>query len=106
MTTARSLAGARGVAAPPRAGTRPRVASTGAIGREVDEDLVLVDVHKCIACAMCAMVCPFDAVTFFEQANGMPQRIVATKCDGYDNGVNFSWYKLSTGRWEVITYVS
>ena len=33
MTTARSLAGARGVAAPPRAGTRPRIASTGAIGR-------------------------------------------------------------------------
>lgn len=59
-----------------------QVCPTGAIGREVDEDLVLVDVHKCIACAMCAMVCPFDAVTFFEQANGMPQRIVATKCDG------------------------
>jgi Fe-S-cluster-containing dehydrogenase component len=31
---------------------------------------------------MCAMVCPFDAVTFHAQANGMPTRIVATKCDG------------------------
>jgi len=31
---------------------------------------------------MCAMVCPFDAVTFYAQANGMPARIVATKCDG------------------------
>jgi hypothetical protein len=29
-----------------------------------------------------------------------------TVCDGYDNGVNFSWYKLPSGRWEVITYVS
>jgi Fe-S-cluster-containing dehydrogenase component len=52
--------------------------------------LVLVDVHKCIACAMCAMVCPFDAVTFHAQANGMPARVVATKCDGcverLDNG--------------------
>lgn len=28
------------------------------------------------------MVCPFDAVTFHEQANGMPPRVVATKCDG------------------------
>ena len=31
---------------------------------------------------------------------------VATKCDGYDNGVNFSWYKVRAGRWEIITYVS
>jgi carbon-monoxide dehydrogenase iron sulfur subunit len=31
---------------------------------------------------MCAMVCPFDAVTFYAQADGMPARIVATKCDG------------------------
>ena len=59
-----------------------QVCPTGAIARNVDEDLVLVDVHKCIACAMCAMVCPFDAMTFFPQANGMPARIVATKCDG------------------------
>jgi carbon-monoxide dehydrogenase iron sulfur subunit len=28
------------------------------------------------------MVCPFDAVTFYPQANGMPVRIVAMKCDG------------------------
>jgi carbon-monoxide dehydrogenase iron sulfur subunit len=59
-----------------------QVCPTGAINRNTDYDLVLVDNHKCIACAMCAMVCPFDAVTFHAQANGMPERIVATKCDG------------------------
>jgi carbon-monoxide dehydrogenase iron sulfur subunit len=59
-----------------------QVCPTGAISRDVDKDLVLIDVHKCIACAMCAMVCPFDAVTFHPQADGMPVRIVATKCDG------------------------
>lgn len=59
-----------------------QVCPTGAITRDAGEDLVLVDVHKCITCAMCAMVCPFDAVTFYPQANGMPVRIVATKCDG------------------------
>lgn len=59
-----------------------QVCPTGAISRDVEEDLVLVDVHNCIACAMCAMVCPFDAVTFYPQADGVPVRIVATKCDG------------------------
>jgi carbon-monoxide dehydrogenase iron sulfur subunit len=52
------------------------------MARDARHDLVLVDQHKCIACAMCAMVCPFDAVTFYAQANGMPARVVATKCDG------------------------
>jgi Fe-S-cluster-containing dehydrogenase component len=52
------------------------------MARDTGHDLVLVDTHKCIACAMCAMVCPFDAVTFHAQANGMPARVVATKCDG------------------------
>ena len=27
-------------------------------------NLVLIDQTRCIACAMCAIVCPFDAVTF------------------------------------------
>ena len=59
-----------------------QVCPTGAVARDTERDLVLLDVHKCIACAMCAMVCPFDAVTFHPQANGMPTRVVATKCDG------------------------
>ncbi len=55
---------------------------TAAIFRDDDLDLVLVDTGKCIACAMCAMVCPFDAVTFHIQSNGHPPAVVATKCDG------------------------
>jgi len=27
-------------------------------------------------------------------------------CEAYNNGVNFSYYKLGSGRWEVVTYVS
>jgi carbon-monoxide dehydrogenase iron sulfur subunit len=59
-----------------------QVCPSGAIARDAEEDLVLIDADKCIACAMCAMVCPFDAVTFQLRANGMPARVVATKCDG------------------------
>lgn len=55
---------------------------TGAIFRDPEHDLVLLDGDKCIACAMCAMVCPFDAVTFHAQARIAPPRLVATKCDG------------------------
>jgi len=59
-----------------------QVCPTAAITRDAEAELVLVDARKCIACAMCAMVCPFDVVTFHAQGNGMPARVVATKCDG------------------------
>jgi carbon-monoxide dehydrogenase iron sulfur subunit len=59
-----------------------RACPTGAIFRDPEQDLVLIDPTKCIACAMCAMVCPFDAVTFHSQGNGMSARTVAVKCDG------------------------
>ncbi len=59
-----------------------QVCPTAAIFRDEIEDLVLVDVGRCIACAMCAMVCPFDAVTFHLQADGVPVRVAAVKCDG------------------------
>jgi len=55
---------------------------TGAIYRDVDQDLVLIDPPRCIACAMCAMVCPFDSITFHVQSEGMPARVTAVKCDG------------------------
>jgi carbon-monoxide dehydrogenase iron sulfur subunit len=38
------------------------VCPTGAISRDGDTGTVVVDVDKCITCAMCAMVCPFDEV--------------------------------------------
>jgi carbon-monoxide dehydrogenase iron sulfur subunit len=58
------------------------VCPTGAMHRDSDHGVVLADGHKCIACAMCAMVCPFDVITFHTAANGAPPRVVATKCDG------------------------
>jgi carbon-monoxide dehydrogenase iron sulfur subunit len=58
------------------------VCPTDAMHRDSDHGVVLADGHKCIACAMCAMVCPFDVITFHTAANGAPPRVVATKCDG------------------------
>ena len=55
---------------------------TAAIFRDNDHQLVLVEPAKCIACAMCAMVCPFDVLTFHALADGPSPRIVAVKCDG------------------------
>jgi len=59
-----------------------QVCPTGAIQRDQERDLVLADPRRCITCAMCAMVCPFDVITFHESGDGMPSRIVAMKCDG------------------------
>jgi carbon-monoxide dehydrogenase iron sulfur subunit len=59
-----------------------QVCPSGAITRDAAHDLVLMSPQRCIACAMCAMVCPFDAITFHVQANGMPSRVTALKCDG------------------------
>jgi anaerobic carbon-monoxide dehydrogenase iron sulfur subunit len=58
------------------------VCPTGAIFRDEVFGLVQLGADKCITCAMCAMVCPFDVVTFHAYANGQPARVVATKCDG------------------------
>jgi len=59
-----------------------QVCPTAAIFRDNEHQLVLVDPAKCIACAMCAMVCPFDVLTFYPLADGPAPRIVAVKCDG------------------------
>lgn len=53
-----------------------QICPTGAISRS--GELVLIDADKCITCAMCAMVCPFDTITFHVQTT----RVVAMKCDG------------------------
>ena len=44
------------------------VCPTGAISRESDLDIVVIDGDKCITCAMCAMVCPFDVIRYYESA--------------------------------------
>lgn len=78
-----------------------QVCPTGAIYRDADHDAVLIDTGKCIACAMCAMVCPFDVITYhavadrtapyiaatatrpaaFTTGDGHETRLVAVKCD-------------------------
>ena len=43
--------------------------------------LLVVDGDKCITCAMCAMVCPFDIILYYESAAVLHDRTVALKCD-------------------------
>jgi carbon-monoxide dehydrogenase iron sulfur subunit len=59
-----------------------QVCPTSAISRDVEHNVVLVNAVTCISCAMCAMVCPFDALTFHPLATATGVRTVAVKCDG------------------------
>ena len=60
-----------------------QVCPTGAIFRDDEHGLVLINEKKCIGCAMCAVVCPFDVLTFHPMADGpAPGVAVAVKCDG------------------------
>jgi carbon-monoxide dehydrogenase iron sulfur subunit len=60
-----------------------QVCPTGAIIRDDEHGLVLVEPKRCIGCAMCAAVCPFDVLTFHPLADGPgPDIAVAVKCDG------------------------
>jgi len=42
---------------------------------------VMIEARKCIACGMCAMVCPFDVITYYPVAAAPEQSAVAVKCD-------------------------
>jgi carbon-monoxide dehydrogenase iron sulfur subunit len=57
------------------------VCPTGAISRDNDLDIVVIDGDKCITCAMCAMVCPFDVIRYYESAVVRLGKTVALKCD-------------------------
>lgn len=57
------------------------VCPTGAISRNEDMDIVVIDGDKCITCAMCAMVCPFDVITFYPSHEAKLDKPVAVKCD-------------------------
>jgi carbon-monoxide dehydrogenase iron sulfur subunit len=59
-----------------------QVCPTAAIWRDPVHDVVLIDAAKCIGCAMCAMVCPFDVLTFHPLAGAANGNAVAVKCDG------------------------
>ena len=56
---------------------------TAAISRQPDyPEIVLVAPQRCIACGMCAMVCPFDVLTYHPLAGTPCRPAVAIKCDG------------------------
>jgi len=58
------------------------ICPTGAIHRSADyPEIVLVEARKCIACAMCAMVCPFDVITYHASPAALGKTQVAIKCD-------------------------
>lgn len=58
------------------------VCPTGALSRAEDyPDIVLIDARKCISCGMCAMVCPFDVITYYASAEAPYKLTVAIKCD-------------------------
>lgn len=58
------------------------VCPTAAIHRPADyPDIVLIEAHKCIACGMCAMVCPFDVLTYHPLGVAPEKAAVAVKCD-------------------------
>ena len=60
-----------------------QVCPSGAITRDDGYGVVLVEPVRCIGCAMCAVVCPFDVITFHPLADGPGPGIpVAVKCDG------------------------
>lgn len=55
---------------------------TGAIARAQDiPDIVVIDNRKCIGCAMCAMVCPFDVISYHATSEAPDKDAVAIKCD-------------------------
>jgi carbon-monoxide dehydrogenase iron sulfur subunit len=56
-----------------------QVCPTAAIWRDPVHGVVLIDARKCISCAMCAMVCPFDVLTFYPLEGSAGA--VAVKCD-------------------------
>ena len=53
----------------------------GAIKRDDPTGAVLLDAALCKSCAMCAMVCPFDAISFQVTHASPYGRDVAYKCD-------------------------
>ncbi len=59
-----------------------QVCPSGAISRSDDlSEIVLIDGNKCILCGMCAVVCPFDVITYGRTWTVTLRRDVAIKCD-------------------------
>ena len=62
---------------------------SGALGRDSETGAVLLDSSKCKACAMCAMVCTFDAISFKKTHRSSYDRDVAYKCDLCNDRVKY-----------------
>ncbi len=55
---------------------------TAAINRPPDyPEVVYLNPQKCIACGMCAIVCPFDVISFYASSAAPGRPLVAIKCD-------------------------
>jgi carbon-monoxide dehydrogenase iron sulfur subunit len=55
---------------------------TAAINRLADHpEIVYLNQQKCIACGMCAIVCPFDVITYYSSIGAPGRLAVAVKCD-------------------------
>jgi carbon-monoxide dehydrogenase iron sulfur subunit len=58
------------------------VCPTAAIYRPADyPEIVEVNARKCIACGMCAMVCPFDVISYYASPDAPEKFTVAIKCN-------------------------
>ena len=58
------------------------VCPTAAIYRSEDfPEIVQINEGKCIACGMCAMVCPFDVITYYASPEAPEKDAVAIKCN-------------------------
>jgi carbon-monoxide dehydrogenase iron sulfur subunit len=58
------------------------VCPTAAIHRAQDyPEIILIEARKCIACGMCAMVCPFDVISYYPSMAAPERANVALKCD-------------------------
>jgi carbon-monoxide dehydrogenase iron sulfur subunit len=58
------------------------VCPTAAIYRPSDyPDIVEINAQKCIACGMCAMVCPFDVISYYASVDAPEKATIAIKCN-------------------------
>lgn len=57
------------------------ICPTGALYRDTETDTVRLHPEKCIACGMCAMVCPFDVIVFDQARYDDSFKIMNLKCD-------------------------
>ncbi len=59
-----------------------QVCPTGAISRSDDlSEIVIIEGNNCILCGMCAMVCPFDVITYGRTWTVALRKDIAVKCD-------------------------